>query len=68
LASRVSVLVQNISGNGGIVLWNYSPTAPATEGAQIADGAAKTADLTGSYVIYGRMLSGVGTVCVDEVS
>lgn len=68
LAERVSILVQNISGNGGVVLWNYSNAAPATDGVQISDGSSKTADLTASYIIYCRMLSGSGTIIVDEVS
>lgn len=68
LASRASILVQNISGNGNVVLWNYSAASPATEGAKIEDGALKTAAISPSIVIYGRMLSGSGTVIVDEVS
>lgn len=68
LSGRNSILVQNISDNGNIILWNYDNAAPATEGARIPDGNYKTAILTDSIIIYGRMLSGSGTACVDEVA
>jgi hypothetical protein len=67
LAGRRSILVQNISGNGNIVLWNYSASAPSTEGPRIEDGAIKTSDLSDSIIVYGRMLAGTGAVSVDEV-
>lgn len=68
LVDRVSILIQNVSGNGGVVLWNYDNAAPSDDGVQIQDGASKTADLTDNYIIYCRMLSGSGTVIADEVS
>lgn len=68
LADRNSILVQNISGNGGVVLWNYSASAPATEGIRIEDGGYKATILSDTIIVYGRMLSGTGTVCVDEVA
>lgn len=68
LSGRNSILVQNISGNTGVVLWNYSAVAPATEGPRIEDGGFKSAVLTDDIIIYGRMLSGSGTVAIDEVA
>ena len=67
MASRNAILVQNISDNGNIVLWNYSASAPSTEGIRILDGAIKNADLKSNIVIYGRMLSGTGEVVVEEI-
>lgn len=68
LADRNNIVVQNISGNGGVVLWNYSNTAPATEGFRIEDGGHKSVGITDDILVYCRMLSGTGEVCVDEVA
>lgn len=68
LANRASILVQNKSGNGNVVLWQYDNGAGATVGVQIVDGEAKTADIGPAIIVYGRMLSGAGLVAIDEVS
>lgn len=68
LANRNNLLVQNISGNGGTVLLNYINTAGATLGFRLADGGFKSADITDSIVIYGRMLVGTGEIVADEIA
>jgi hypothetical protein len=68
LADRNNITVQNISGNGGVVLWNYSGSAPATEGFRIEDGGFKSVAITETIPVFLRMLSGSGTVTVDEVA
>lgn len=68
LANRNNITVQNISDNGAVVLWNYSGSAPATEGFRIEDGQFKSVAITDAITVYGRILSGSGTVCVDEVA
>lgn len=68
LADRNSIAVQNISGNGATVLWNYVNTAPATEGWRIEDGGFKAVAIQDNISVYARILSGTGTVAVDEVA
>jgi hypothetical protein len=68
LLGRNSLTVQNISGNGNIVLWNYSNSAPITEGFRIEDGGFKSVAITDSVITYAKMLSGAGTIVVDEVA
>lgn len=68
LTDRNSIAVQNISGNGGTVLWNYSNAAPLTEGWRIEDGGFKSVAVRDGITIYAKMLSGSGTVAIDEVA
>jgi hypothetical protein len=68
LTARASVFVQNQSGNGNVVLLNYSNTAGSGEGIQVADGGYKGASINGSVTLYGRMASGTGTVAVEELA
>ena len=68
LADRNSIAVQNISGNGNTVLYNYSNVAPSTEGWRIEDGGFKSVAITDSIIVYARMLSGTGSIAIDEVA
>jgi len=68
LANRNSLTVQNISGNGNVVLWNYSNSVPSTEGFRIEDGGFKSVAIRDTIIVYARMLSGSGEVVVDEVA
>lgn len=68
LLNRNSLSVQNQSGNGGTVLWNYTASAPATEGFRIEDGGFRAVSVRDSIAVYARMLAGSGTVAVEEVA
>lgn len=68
LANRNTVIIQNQSGNGNVILLNYSPTAPFSEGFRIEDGGYRGTGLTGSVTLYGRMLNGSGIACVEEIA
>lgn len=68
LANRNSIFVQNQSNNGGIVLFNYSASSPATEGIRIEDGGFRSLIITDSIVVYARMYAGSGVVAVEEIS
>ena len=68
LASRNTLTIQNVSDNGNIILWNYSASAPATEGFRVTDGGFKSVMVGPTIIIYGRMLAGSGTVACDEVA
>lgn len=68
LAERKNIAIQNQSGNGNKVLFNYSNTAPATEGWYIEDGGFKSVLLDNNVTVYCRMLTGSGKVVVDEVA
>lgn len=68
LSNRNSLCIQNISGSGGVVLINYSILAASSEGFRIPDGGFKSMAITDSIAVYGRMLSGSGTVVVEELA
>lgn len=71
LSNRNSLQIQNISGNGAIILWNYSNSAPSTEGVRIEDGGFKERALTDDIIVYARVLASSGssgTVVVEEVA
>ena len=68
LTGSNNISVQNQSDNEGIVLWNYTNSAPATEGWRIEDGGHKSVAIKANTIgVYCRMLSGTGTIAVDEV-
>lgn len=68
LLNRNSLSIQNISGNGGTVLWNYTASAAATVGWRIEDGGFKSVAVRDTIIVYVRMLSGSGKVIIDEVA
>lgn len=68
LTDRNSITIQNISGSGAVLLINYSPLSPSTEGFRVPDGGFKSMAITDGIQVYGRMLSGSGTVCVEELA
>lgn len=68
LSDRNSICIQNISGSSAVVLINYSVMAPSTEGFRIPDGGFKSMAITDGIQVYGRMLSGSGTVVVEELA
>jgi hypothetical protein len=68
LTDRNSIAIQNITGTGAVVLINYSPLAPSTEGFRVPDGGFKSMAITDSINVYGRMLAGSGTVVVEELA
>jgi hypothetical protein len=68
LSDRNSICIQNISGSSLVVIINYSVLAPSTEGFRIPDGGFKSMAITDGIQVYGRMLSGSGTVVVEELA
>lgn len=67
LPMRNSIAIQNQSGNGNVVMLNYSASAPA-EGIFIEDGGYRSMAITDQISIYARMASGIGTVAVEELA
>jgi hypothetical protein len=67
LTDRNAILIQNQSDNGNVVLLNYSASA-ASEGMRLEDRATKGVSLKSSIVLYGRMVSGTGSVAVEELA
>jgi hypothetical protein len=67
LASRSALLIQNQSSSGVAVLINYSNTAGA-EGIKIEDRGFKSLAAKDTITVYGRMVSGSGTVAVEELA
>lgn len=68
LANRKTIVVQNQSGNGNTILLNYSATAPGSEGFRIEDAGYRATALTASVTVYGRMQTGAGVACVEELA
>lgn len=68
LANRNTIIIQNQSGNGNIILLNYDSSASFSEGFRIEDGGYRGTGLTASVTIYGRMLTGSGIACVEEIA
>lgn len=73
LTDRLSLSIQNTTTQAscsgrGIVLLNYDNSAGATEGWKILPLGNKDIALTANQTVYGRMLSGSGTVIVDETA
>ena len=59
--NRNNIVIQNQSTNGGIMLWNYDPTAPLNVGFQIPQGASRSLAIQGSIPVYVTMLTGGST-------
>jgi len=68
LTDRNSLAIQNQSDNGNIIIVNYDPLAPLNIGWRIYDGGYKEIPVKDNIVIYAKMLSGLGTALIDEVS
>jgi len=68
LNERKNIAIQNQSGNGNKVLFNYKNDAPLTDGWIINDGGFKSVLLDNNVIVYCKMQSGTGQVVVDEVA
>lgn len=67
LVNRTNISIQNQSASG-ILLWNYSNSAPATEGFWLTVGGSRSLLIAPGIPVYVRMLSGSGTACIEELS
>lgn len=68
LSDRTHLLIQNISGNEGIVQMAYASNA--TTGVQLKDGVTRTLLIDASIPVYVRMVTAYGTsgtVVVEEL-
>lgn len=65
-----SLSVQNISGNGNTVLWNYDGLALATTGWRIEDGGFRSVLIKNAVdsIVYVRILSGLGRINVEGLA
>lgn len=70
MTGRKFVLVQNQSDNGGVVQWAYaSESASATAlGIRIEDGGFKDRVVGSGITVFVKMLSGSGTIAIEEGS
>jgi hypothetical protein len=70
LANRRVVIVQNQSGNGAIILLNYSNTAAANLGFRVLDGGHREILIGDGLTLYGRIQAptATGTAYVEELA
>lgn len=67
LTNRNAIVIQNQSDNGNAVILNYSASSPA-EGMRLEDRGTKGLSLKETVIVYGRMVSGTGTVAIEELA
>ena len=66
LSGRKSIAIQNQSGAGAIVMVNFTGTGSA--GWQISNLGGRTLAVNDSVTVYGQMVSGSGSVLVEELA
>lgn len=64
------VAVQNISGNGNVLLWNYEDTGPVGPGWRIEDGGFRSVLVRNlpTSTVFIKMLSGAGTINAEGLA
>jgi hypothetical protein len=70
LTNRRVIIVQNQSGNGAIILLNYSNTAAANLGFRVLDGGHREILIGDGLTLYGRIQAptATGTAYVEELA
>lgn len=66
LTSRKTMAIQNQSGAGLTIILNFTGTG--TDGWRVPNNSSKVLSVGDSVIVYGRMLSGSGTVLVEELA
>jgi hypothetical protein len=66
LASRKTMAVQNQSGPGSMVILNF--TGIGVDGWRVPNNSSKVLSVGDSIIVYGRMISGSGSVLVEELA